>query len=229
MRTKISWQSFLTVLVIAVMAVSCKGSDKPLLPNISGKAGEVIVVMDKDNWDGNLGSVTRDLLTADYPFLPQREPLFSVVNVPPTGFADLFKIHRNILIYNVSADVRKAGVIYRNDQWAYPQCVIQISAPSADSAATLLKENGGRVVNAIEQAERDRIIENSKRYEAAEIAPVVPLISRPATGSGRRRTISSGFLMTSSTLRREFSFISILLPRMRISQSRTLSRTETSS
>ena len=75
MRTKISWQSFLTVLVIAVMAVSCKGSDKPLLPNISGKAGEVIVVMDKDNWDGNLGSVTRDLLTADYPFLPQREPL----------------------------------------------------------------------------------------------------------------------------------------------------------
>ena len=148
MRTKISWQSLLAVLVIAVMAVSCKGSDKPLLPNISGKAGEVIVVMDKDNWDGNLGSVTRDLLTADYPFLPQREPLFSVVNVPPTGFADLFKIHRNILIYNVSADVRKAGVIYRNDQWAYPQCVIQISAPSADSAATLLKENGERVVNA---------------------------------------------------------------------------------
>ena len=135
MRTKISWQPLLAVLVIAVMAVSCKGSDKPLLPNISGKAGEVIVVMDKDNWDGNLGSVTRDLLTADYPFLPQREPLFSVVNVPPTGFADLFKIHRNILIYNVSADVRKAGVIYRNDQWAYPQCVIQISAPSADSAA----------------------------------------------------------------------------------------------
>ena len=157
-----------------IMAVvSCGNSGKPLLPNISGKAGEVIVVMDKDDWDGNLGSATRELLASDYPFLPQREPLFSVVNVTPSGFADLFKIHRNILIYNVSPDVRKSGIIYRNDEWAYPQCVIQISAPSGDSAATILKENGERVVNAIEQAERDRIITNSKKYEAPGITPVV--------------------------------------------------------
>lgn len=157
-----------------MMMVSCGGrSDKPLLPNVSGKAGEVIAVMDRSDWDGNLGSATRDLLAADYPFLPQREPLFSIVNVPTTGFADLFKIHRNIVIYNISQDVRKSGVIYRHDVWAYPQCVIQISAPSSDSAATLLKENGERIVNAIEQAERDRIIVNAKRYEAPNIAPVV--------------------------------------------------------
>ena len=157
-----------------MVLASCRGgSDKPLLPNVSGKAGEVIVVMDKSDWDGNLGGETRGVLAADYPFLPQREPTFSIVNVPPTGFADLFKIHRNILIYNISQDVRKSGVVYRNDQWAYPQCVIQISAPSSDSAATLLKENGERIVNAIEQAERDRIIVNAKRYEAPNIAPVV--------------------------------------------------------
>ena len=157
-----------------MMTVSCGSrSDKPLLPNVSGKAGEVIAVMDRSDWDGNLGSATRELLAADYPFLPQREPLFSIVNVPTTGFADLFKIHRNIVIYNVSQDVRKSGVIYRHDVWAYPQCVIQISAPSSDSAATLLKENGERIVNAIEQAERDRIIVNAKRYEAPNIAPVV--------------------------------------------------------
>lgn len=60
-----------------MMMVSCGGrSDKPLLPNVSGKAGEVIAVMDRSDWDGNLGSATRDLLAADYPFLPQREPLF---------------------------------------------------------------------------------------------------------------------------------------------------------
>lgn len=158
----------------AAMSVSCGDkSGKPLLPNVSGKAGEVIVVMDKDDWDGNLGGATRELLASDYPFLPQREPLFSLVNVPPTGFADLFKIHRNILIYNISDQVKKSGVIYRSDEWAYPQCVIQVSAPSGDSAATVLKENGERIVNAIEQAERDRIIANSKKYEAPGIAPVV--------------------------------------------------------
>lgn len=165
---------FLTLAAVVLAASSCKGgSDKPLLPNVSGKAGEVIVVMDRNDWDGNLGSATRDLLAADYPFLPQREPTFSIVNVPTTGFAELFKIHRNILIYNVSDDVRKSGVLYRKDVWAYPQCVIQISAPSSDSAATLLKENGERIVSTIEQAERDRIIVNSKKYEAPNISPVV--------------------------------------------------------
>ena len=152
---------------ILAMLASCKGgSSKPLLPNVSGKAGEVIVVMNKDDWDGNM-------LASDYPFLPQREPLFSVVNVPVAGFADLFKIHRNILIYNIAPDVKKSGVIYVSDKWAYPQCIVQISAPSSDSAATILKENGERVVNAIEQAERDRVIANSKRYEEPSIPPAV--------------------------------------------------------
>ncbi len=76
-------RSFTKILAVAsaiVSLVSCGGSDKPLLPNVSGKAGEVIVVMDKSDWDGNLGSSTRELLAADYPFLPQREPLFSVVD-----------------------------------------------------------------------------------------------------------------------------------------------------
>ena len=159
---------------ILAMLASCKGgSSKPLLPNVSGKAGEVIVVMNKDDWDGNLGAATRDLLASDYAFLPQREPRFSVVNVPVAGFADLFKIHRNILIYNIAPDVKKSGVIYVSDKWAYPQCIVQISAPSSDSAATILKENGERVVNAIEQAERDRVIANSKRYEEPSIPPAV--------------------------------------------------------
>lgn len=60
-----------------MVLASCRGgSDKPLLPNVSGKAGEVIVVMDKSDWDGNLGGETRGVLAADYPFLPQREPTF---------------------------------------------------------------------------------------------------------------------------------------------------------
>lgn len=169
-------RSFTKILAVAsaiVSLVSCGGSDKPLLPNVSGKAGEVIVVMDKSDWDGNLGSSTRELLAADYPFLPQREPLFSVVNVPTTGFADLFKIHRNIVIFNIAADVQKSGVMFVHDKWAYPQCIIQISATCADSAAVILSRNGESVVGAIEQTERDRIITNSKRYEAKEAGQAV--------------------------------------------------------
>ena len=69
-----------------MMTVSCGSrSDKPLLPNVSGKAGEVIAVMDRSDWDGNLGSATRDLLAADYPFLPQREPAVFHRQCPDDG------------------------------------------------------------------------------------------------------------------------------------------------
>lgn len=162
----------LIAVAAAIVAASGCKDGKPLLPNVSGKAGEIIVVMDKSDWDSNLGGATRELLTGDYPFLPQREPMFSLSNVPTTGFADLFKIHRNILMFNIDPSA-KGGVSYRSDVWAHPQCIIQVSAPSSDSAATLLKQNGERIVSSIEQAERDRFIANAILYEEHSIPPAV--------------------------------------------------------
>ena len=47
---------FKLVVLAAMMvaAVCCKSNGKALLPNVSGKAGEVIVVIDRDSWEGNL-------------------------------------------------------------------------------------------------------------------------------------------------------------------------------
>lgn len=168
MRTK----GFITALASAVIILGgCKGNGT-LLPNVSGKAGEIIVAMDKNEWEGNLGSATREILAADYPLLPQQEPLFSLSNVPVSGFADLFKVHRNLLFFNISAS-DKSGVVYKNDVWAHPQCVIQVTAPTSDSAAVILRENSERIINSFEQAERDRIIANSIRYEEHSIPPAV--------------------------------------------------------
>ena len=63
--------------------------------------------------------------------------------------------------------------MYKNDVWAHPQCVIQVTAPTSDSAAVILKENSERIINSFEQAERDRIIANSIRYEEHSIPPAV--------------------------------------------------------
>ena len=167
----------ITFALIAILTlVSCKGGHKTLLPNVSGKAGEVIVVMDKDNWEGNLGAEVRDLLACDCPFLPQVEPMYSLVNVTPGGFADLFKVHRNIVVFDISVDKEKGDISYLQDIWASPQCVINVTAPTAESAIEVIEANGKNVVNAIEQAERDRVIRNSIKYEAREIAPQVSAV-----------------------------------------------------
>ena len=162
-----------TALVLTGLTSCGGGSGKTLLPNVSGKAGEVIVVIERADWEGALGNEVRELLAADCPWLYIREPLYSLVNVAPGGFADLFKIHRNIVIFQIDPQLVNSGLVIKNDVWAAPQIVMQISAHDADEALVILQEKGATVVSAIEQAERDRVIHNTLLYEERNIAQKV--------------------------------------------------------
>ena len=162
----------LLLFAAALSLPGCKNS-KVLLPSVSGKAGEIIVVMEKHDWEDTLGSDVRDLLACDCPWLAQKEPLYNLVNVIPSAFADLFKVHRNIILFQVNPQIDSTGIIYKHDVWAAPQCVIQLSAPTAAEASELLKEKGSMIVSSIEQAERDRVIRNTLRYEEASLYPQV--------------------------------------------------------
>ena len=106
-------KKFLKYMAIAIAAVvalaSCTEQQKRkvLLPNISGKAGEVIVVIDKGNWEGQVGTALRDSLAQETPYLPQREPLFGLVNVPQNAFTNMFQIHSTVVFK--SSAVRSAS------------------------------------------------------------------------------------------------------------------------
>ena len=129
---------FIKLILASIAALTaltgCKTSSKTLLPNISGKAGEVIVVIDRENWEGELGNEVRLLLADDCPWLAQKEPLYTLVNVNPNAFVDMFKVHRNIVYFDINPQVATEGVTYRADMWAAPQCVIQISAATSENA-----------------------------------------------------------------------------------------------
>ena len=167
--------TYLFMAMAAISLISCSDAKRKqaLLPNISGKAGEVIVVIDKGQWEGAVGTVLRDSLACECPFLPQSEPLYTLVNVAPNGFTQMFQIHRNIIIVNIKPDVTEPGVVFKNDVWARPQCVIRINAADSDTAVKLIKENSSNMTAVLEQAERDRVIANTKKYEELSLAPVV--------------------------------------------------------
>ena len=158
---------------MAIVSCSEEKRKKALLPNISGKAGEVIVVIDQGIWEGSVGTVLRDSLAADCPYLPQREPLYTLVNVAPSGFNNMFQIHRNIIIVNVSSSVTEPGILFKKDQWAAPQCVTYINASDSEEAVAIIKENSQTIITVLEQAERDRLMANTKRYEELKLSPIV--------------------------------------------------------
>ena len=159
------------VLILAGTA-GCKGT-KTLLPNVSGKAGEVMVVIDRDFWEGALGDEVRLLLTDEVPYLPQKEPLFNLSNVPLAGFSDLFRVHRNILLLQVDPQVDSTGIYSHKDVWASPQSVVQVSSYTAEDAIGLLKDSGPLIVSFFEQAERDRVIMNCIQYEESSLRATV--------------------------------------------------------
>lgn len=167
--------SYAILIFMALALISCSEDKrkKALLPNISGHAGEVIVVVDKGDWEGTVGTTLRDTLGQDCKFLPQREPLYSLVNVIPSGFTNMFQIHRNIIVVNIKNDITDPGVKLRQDIWAKPQLVISIDAKSSAEAVELIKENSRLIIAALDQAEKDRLIANHKRYEERSLAEVV--------------------------------------------------------
>ena len=159
--------------VVSMFLASCGGNGRKMLPNVSGKAGEVIVVINQTDWEGEVGNGLRELLASDCPFLPQKEPLYTLVNITPAAFTNIFQIHRNLLLVDISHDADSAKVEYRSDVWASPQCVITVKAKDSASALSIIQDSGKTIQTMLEQAERDRIIANSKRYEESSLRPVV--------------------------------------------------------
>ena len=157
----------IAALAAMVLALAgCKGRSRgQLLPNVSGKAGEIVVVIDKDNWEGEIGNALRGILAEDCPYLAQREPLFNLANVPPGSFNNMFKMHRNVLILNINPQNQTTGMMYKRDQWARPQSVAQVNAYGQEDALAIIAEAKDQLPEFFEAAERDRIIANSILYE----------------------------------------------------------------
>lgn len=167
----------IALIALALLALaSCKENKRAtLLPNVTGKAGEVIITMGDGNWADTLGTSVKEFLGGSCPFLPTIEPLYSLVQVSPSTFetSSLFKVHRNIVLFTIQPSVTEPGVVLRKDVWANPQCVIQIKARNTSEANQIFNENKAKVLAALEQAERDRVIRNAKKYEQKDIAPKV--------------------------------------------------------
>lgn len=159
-------------IVLLSSATSCRrGStgDSTLLPNISGGVNDVLVVLRKELWNDTLGRTYKAILEDQFPYLPQIEPLFDAVMLPPDNFGSTFKSHRNIIRHNIGANVDSVGLAIQKDVWAAPQTVVVISSPTYKEAVPFVIANAERIVNIFEQAERDRDIHTARKYPELDL------------------------------------------------------------
>lgn len=161
MNFKITY--FLTVIVAFAFMISCSSDATHMHKNITGRAGELVVVISKTSWEGAPGNVVRDVLAQSHVGLPQDEPLFDVIDVPPTAFKDIFKSTRNIIQTTISSNVSKPGVLFIDDVWAYPQAVVQVKAKNAEQFEEIFIENREKIQAYFLLAEKERITMNYRK------------------------------------------------------------------
>lgn len=159
------FNSIIAILCMAFCMMSCHSKNYKLKSSINGEAGEIVVVINKGDWESEPGIALRESLAADYPQLPQREPMFNLFNIQPSAFSNLFKTHRNLIIARVQPNAEETELVHNYDVWASPQTVVTITAPDKIKLSQFIKDKSSTLRNIFEQAERDRIITNTKRYE----------------------------------------------------------------
>jgi hypothetical protein len=144
-----------------------------LLPNVSGTAGEVLVVMDNFNWKNKSGEIIRKTLEQEYPALTQPEPLFDLIHITAGAFDNIFQIHRTVLMVTVDQEVKEPDLRYNENVWARPQLVVRMEAPDSYALEELLKKENENILRNILSYDRKRIQDVYNDSKDPEIRNIV--------------------------------------------------------
>ncbi len=164
---------YLSFFTILLTIYSCKGTGTGYKPNVGGKAGEMLVIMDDKIKSSPGGQELQALLQDTYLGLPQEEPHFKMSVAPHRSFSSFMKTIRNLIVVNVGSDVTEEHVKYYKDRWAKPQAMVSISAKDTAKLHQLIEEHQLRILSFFNKAERDRNIASYKKYPSDELVKLV--------------------------------------------------------
>ena len=203
------WTGFFILSVFLFTLSSCDTTNKQggvagrIMPSITGGAGEVLVVMDKFNWDNSTGALLQDILKEEITGLPQSEPMFDVIQITAVSFDNFYQFHRSIVLATIDSNL-EPKVRFRENVWAKPQIVVQLEAPNATALRELLEENGARIQTFLVQYDRNRLMAS---YQSS----VDPIIQQEVlTHHQIRLAIPRGYNMDFS--KDEYTSVSIEAP-----------------
>lgn len=147
--------SYLSMAMVAIIFASCgmRGNHTS-----SGRAYELLVVVDHGVWDRAAGRALHDALDSDVPGLPQSEPSFRIMYTSPKDYDSTLKLIRNIIIVDIQDIYTKPTFKYAKDVYANPQMILTIQAPNEKEFEEFVKENRQTIIDFFTRAEMNRQI-----------------------------------------------------------------------
>ncbi len=95
----------LLIIIIISLTYACNLREtarrKENLPKAKGMPGEIVMVMDSAEWEGELGNTVRSIFQQSVPGLPRDEPMFDLNYIDPHNFQSIFTTAKNIVFVTV--------------------------------------------------------------------------------------------------------------------------------
>lgn len=146
----------LTAMLLILSGCTSQGG---YMPNVSGGAFEVLLVIDEDIYRTPGGEAMFNVLNSDVPHLPQSEPMFKMSRLPHSMFDNLLKTTRNIVFVRVDSTRYTTGkILLSRNRWAKTQAIADVTAPDTETLRTALENDGHRIADYFVKAERERMM-----------------------------------------------------------------------
>lgn len=169
MKTYRFWLGFFTLLLLLS---GCNSGS--VMRNATGFPYEIVVTMNKADWDGSAGKAIKSELTSDVPGLPQSEPAFKITYAMPDHFDGLLTYVRNILIVKVDKSLyTKVSLSQERDRWAKNQVVLTLTSPTTEDIVNYINENPRTIVEFFNRAELERTVARLKKEHSMIVKDLV--------------------------------------------------------
>ena len=146
-------------LILALFSACGNGKKGAFTPTSSGRAYEILVVVDQGLWERPAGRALYNVLDSDVPGLPQSERSFRIMYSSPANYDATLKLIRNIIIVEINKDqYTQPKFKYAKDVYAAPQSILTIQAPDEASFEKFVEENKQTIIDFFTRAEMNRQI-----------------------------------------------------------------------
>ncbi len=159
----------LSAISLLMILQSCNVDNTGLLPAVTGRSYELVVVIPDHYWKGKSGDLLKKHLMQDMDALPNSEPIFDVAHINRGAFGNIFRTTRNLLMIEVDKNIEKPKLSIQKDVWAKTQVVIRIIVKDEKSLYKVFEENAELITQRFIKAELDRAMTYNRKNEIRQI------------------------------------------------------------
>ena len=163
--------------LIAIIMSSCKDDIRDLMPSATGKLGEVVIVINKNYWESELGAVVKTTFASNMAMLTRDEPELDLIQTIPSSFAGSYATNRNVVDVGISKKYKTFKIDIFKDAKAIGQTYINIKSPNSKLVIEYLLKNGDKLKNEFINDEKQRIIARYRTREDAKIDKILKKIN----------------------------------------------------